>query len=211
MNHPDQIPGEWDCGWCTEESSQGRIYQHHYRSSHLLLISLWGWLQAEPITSFVATWMADLACNQCHLRWGGGSGCLSVSLHETSDISEHILPLTVRNQGWTLSLNFCYRMFILFCICFVSSSSSSYVVLLFSSPYFSCRLVVPASSSEEFFSVQLPYPEFPFTSSSFPLLLVTVGIKVWWLWLEGCKDRETEMWLLQPIIQDVCSGWDIKK
>lgn len=44
VNHPYQLPGVWDCGWCTEESSKGRIYQHHYPSPHLLLISLWGWL-----------------------------------------------------------------------------------------------------------------------------------------------------------------------
>lgn len=99
MNHLYQLPVVCDCTWCTEESSQGRIYPHHYLYLHLL-ISLWGWLSAEPMRSFVATWMVDLACNQYHLKGGGVQpvpGCPSM---EQVTLMNTCSTLPVKDQDW---------------------------------------------------------------------------------------------------------------
>lgn len=64
--------------------------------------------------SFVATWMADLACNQYHLR-KESSVCPWVSLYGTSDINEHMCPFDSReSELLKLSLWFLlhYRVFL---------------------------------------------------------------------------------------------------
>lgn len=140
--------------------------------------------------------MANLACNQHHLR-GGSSACPRVSLCGTSDINEHV-PLWQSGIRALrkLSVDFC-------CIVKCSRNPESFFLLsfstiisfvpLFASPHLSCQPAHPASSFKEAFRAQLPYPPFSFYLLFFPLFLVTVGTKAFRV-MTGWKDARTEKW-----------------
>lgn len=141
--------------------------------------------------------MANLACNQHHLR-GGSSACPRVSLCGTSDINEHV-PL------WQSGIRACESCLL------ISAALSSVLVIpnlfffllsfstiisfvpLFASPHLSCQPALPASSFKEAFRAQLPYPPFSFYLLFFPLFLVTVGTKAFRV-MTGWKDARTEKW-----------------
>lgn len=139
--------------------------------------------------SFVATWMANPACNQHHLRGGDVRlvpGCPS---RGTSAINEHMFLSASQESGPTKAL--CW--FLPGLVFFLSCLLLHHLTL---SPYL-LHLVFPVSQDVFFFplSLQLPYPPFPFSFSSFPFLLVTVWIKALGVMtvvagMEGQKDRD---------------------
>lgn len=136
MNHPFQLPGDRDRGWCTEESTNTIIPicicswfpcgADYRQNQYVFCVNLNGRpsLQSVPPK-------------------GGSSACPRVSLYGTSGINEHMFPSD--NQGLTLSVDFyCITK----CSCnpgsiFFSSFPSSHLVPLLVSPCLSCQSAPP--------------------------------------------------------------------
>ncbi len=144
---------------------------------------------------FVATWMADWACNQYHQKGWKFSLSEGVPLWNKWHWWMHVTLWPSKNQGWIrLSVDF---YFTTECSCyprsvFLSFSPSSLIVLLFASPCFCCQLVLAASSFEESSLSKFPILHFHLPPPLFPplshcrnkSLMTVVG------GMQGRKDRD---------------------